>query len=197
MPPHEAYLASLSPRHDESDEPLLNYVLPLVVVVIAFLGLFVAYILNIESYKKDLCKARSENREILNSLIITRQELNDAIDVKENQRRDLRRLHKIGSRYVAEHGPLPPAVLEQIAAEIEQLPDHQDWESARNSSSGAQGMSVAGGDEEGQNETRARASVISEASAVETDPAAPRIATSGAVHTATCVSVEEADRKAS
>ncbi|KAK2015472.1 hypothetical protein LZ32DRAFT_616129 [Colletotrichum eremochloae] len=180
MPPHEAYHASLSPRHADSDTELLISLFFLIaaLIAIAILSFFAL------SYRSDLKKADSEKKEIFNSLILTKQELSKAISFQKKQRRDLWRLHKIGSRYVVEHGPLPSAVLEQIAAETEQMPEDGDWELGGSPSTGEDVVSSLSSDGERENETRVRQSVVSNASTVETDPAAPRIATTGFVRTA-------------
>ncbi|KAK1585153.1 uncharacterized protein LY79DRAFT_671254 [Colletotrichum navitas] len=185
MPPHEAYHARLSPRSAESDRSRVSYLAPFAVGT--SVALFLAFLITIALWRRDVFKARSENREMLKSLTLTKQQLAEAIELHEKQSRYIRQLHNISSRYVVEHGPLPLAVLEQVAAEVGQVPEG-------NPSPENGDEFVVSDDEEWENETRARESLVSDDSRVETDPAAPRIATIGVMRTAAWLQGPEPER---
>ncbi|KAK1979650.1 hypothetical protein LZ30DRAFT_783292 [Colletotrichum cereale] len=191
MPPHEAYRANLSLRYPESEGSFFSCPInmPLLVALGVFIVLFVYGLYMAVLYRGKLAKACSDNREILNSLILTKQDLAKAMGLQETQRRDIMRLHKIG---VFENGPLPSTMSEQVAAEIEQVQGYQEWELEGKSQLEDEEVFVVGSGEEEDDETRIRDSVVTNASTVETDPDAPRIATTGVVRTAVRLSGEAA-----
>ncbi|GJC77655.1 hypothetical protein ColLi_00493 [Colletotrichum liriopes] len=191
MPPQVAFRAVLAPRYAESkvspdsgpDNVHLVVALSVVSVLCALSFLLAAL------YRTRLGKARSTSEEILESLNLTKQELAEVINIRDIQGKEVRRLHKIATQYVLMHGRLPQGMLQQIAADVERVSTDQERVLASNPS---QDVFVVGSDEE--DESRVRDSVVTNASAVETDSAAPRIATTGVVHTAAHVSSGEAAR---
>ncbi|KAK2034248.1 hypothetical protein LX32DRAFT_721241 [Colletotrichum zoysiae] len=199
--PHGAYRASLSPRSIRSDD------WPLIATVIAAASIFLICIFIIALYRRDVFKAWSENKKLLKSLNLTKRELKEAIELQETQRKDILRLHNMGARYVAEYGPLPSAVVGRVAAEIGEWLEGGNCEQEGNPSPEDGDAFVVGGDAEVENEARDGDSVVSGASTiptedrnsfvsdmslVETDPAAPRVATIGVMRTAARLSVEAA-----
>ncbi|GKT43296.1 uncharacterized protein ColSpa_03477 [Colletotrichum spaethianum] len=195
MPPYEAYRAHLARRYTESDASANTcsdhgrIVVALAVVsVLCAIGFFLAALYCIRFWK-----ARLASEADLDSLNLTKQELAEVIKIRDVQCGEVRRLHKIAARYVLLHGRLPQGVLEQIAEENERasadeerapahsfprdgpLPRHED-------------VFVVGSDEDEEDETRVRDSGVTNVSVFETDSAAPRVATTGVMHTAAQVS---------
>ncbi|EFQ31715.1 hypothetical protein CGRA01v4_04730 [Colletotrichum graminicola] len=180
MPLYEA----LSPRYSKSDDSPYSYLAAFSVGL--SIPLLLTCLLVIVAWRRDVSKAKSEKKEILNSLTLTKQKLAEAIELHEKQRKDIQRLHRIGSRYVLEHGPL------QITAEVEQVPEDGDRVPEGNPPPEDGDAFVVSDEEEWDSDTPARHSLVSAASTVETDPAAPRIATTGVMPTAAHLSGEAA-----
>ncbi|KAK2059450.1 hypothetical protein LY76DRAFT_683398 [Colletotrichum caudatum] len=72
MPPHEAYRETAA-------------------------SIFLICIFIIAIYRRDVFKAWSENKGLLNSLNLTKRELEEAIELQETQRKYILRLHNMGA----------------------------------------------------------------------------------------------------
>ncbi|KZL64944.1 hypothetical protein CI238_07119 [Colletotrichum incanum] len=201
MPPQEAFRAVLAPRYAESEvfanscsDSVRLVVAMSVVSILCTLSFLLAAL-----YRTRLWKARSISEEILDSLNLTKQKLAEVINIRDVQRREVHRLHKIATRYVIMHGRLPQAVMEQIATEVERASTDQERVPAYNPSRdvrmpGHEDVFVVGSDEDGEDEMRVRDSSVTNASTFKTDSAAPRVAATGVVHTAAQVSSGKAER---